>query len=277
MKTKKIILITGASSGIGLSAARLLAQKGHKVYGAARRVELIEELRPLGVVPLRLDLTDEGSIRSAIDTILEADGRIDTLINNAGYGSLGPVETVPMEEARRQMEVNLFGLAALVKQVLPHMRGQGSGHIINVSSIAGKMVIPMGAWYNVSKFSVEAFSDALRMETRPFGIRVSIIEPSGIRTPWGDIAASHLEESTRGTAYEKAGSAEARVFRKGYSLKLMSGPEVVAKTICRAATARCPRVRYRTGLGARFILFVHAILPARWWDALARGFMSLKV
>jgi NAD(P)-dependent dehydrogenase (short-subunit alcohol dehydrogenase family) len=276
MKTK-VILITGASSGIGLSAARMLAQKGHKVYGAARRVELIDELRPLGVVPLKLDLTDAESVQAAVDAVLAAEGRVDVLVNNAGYGSLGPVETVSMEEARRQMEVNLFGLATLVKQVLPHMREQGSGRIINVSSIAGKVVVPMGAWYNVSKFSVEAFSDALRMEMKPFGVDVSIIEPSGLLTPWGEIAAAHLEESTRGTAYETAGAGEARVLRKGYSIKLLSGPDVVARSICRASLSRRPRVRYRPGRGARLIIFFHAILPARWWDALARGFMALKV
>ena len=276
MKTK-VILITGASSGIGLSAARMLAQKGHKVYGAARRVELIDELRPLGVVPLKLDLTDAESVQAAVDAVLSSEGRVDVLVNNAGYGSLGPVETVSMEEARRQMEVNLFGLATLVKQVLPHMREQGSGRIINVSSVAGKIVMPMCAWYNVSKFSVEAFSEALCIEMKPFGVKVSIIEPGPINTPWGDIAASHLEESTNGTAYEKAGRLQAGLFRKAYSMDILSRPVVVARKICRAALSRHPRLRYRAGTGAGFLLFVHAILPARWWDAISRSFMAIKL
>ena len=270
-----IVLITGASSGIGLSAAKRLASQGHKVYGAARRVELMEGIP--GVVPVRLDLTSEASVAEAVKFVLQAEGRIDALVNNAGYGSLGPVETVPMEEARRQMDVNLFGLAAMVKAVLPVMRGQGFGRIINLSSIAGRVVMPMCAWYNVSKYSVESLSDNLRMDLRRFGIRVSLIEPGGIRTPWGDIAASHLEDSVRGTAYEDTGLREARVLRKGYSMRVLSSPEVVARAICRAVNSRHPRARYRVGAGSRLIITLHTLLPTRWWDSLCRSFMSLKV
>lgn len=263
-------MITGASSGIGYHAAVILAKQGHKVYGAARRVELMEPLRELGVVPLRLDITDDASIEACVKTIIETEGRIDVLVNNAGYGYLGAIENVPMTEARRQLEVNLFGLARLTQLVLPHMRAQHFGRIINTSSIAGKGVILFGGWYNVSKFAVEAFSDALRMETKPFGIDVCIIEPSAIKTAWGIIAADNLEKSSRGTAYEQTGLNMAGFLRRMYTGNLLSGPQVIAKAISRAVNARCPRARYRAGLGARAFLTLHALLPARCWDFFAK-------
>lgn len=270
MEKKHVILITGASSGIGYESAVILAKQGHKVYGAARRVELMEPLRALGVVPVRLDVTEDASIEACVKKIIDAEGRIDVLVNNAGYGYLGAIENVPMEEARRQLEVNLFGLARLTQLVLPHMREHHFGRIINTSSIAGKGVILFGGWYNVSKFSVEAFSDALRMETKPFGIDVCIIEPSGIKTAWGIIAADNLEKSSRDTAYESSGMKMATFMRRLYTGNLLSGPQVIAKAISRAVNARCPRTRYRAGFGARAFLALHAILPARWWDFFAR-------
>ena len=266
---KLIILITGASSGIGYEAAVLLAQQGHKVYGAARRVERMEQLRTLGVVPVRMDVTDESSMEACVQTILNAEGRIDVLVNNAGYGYLGAIENVAMAEARRQLEVNLFGLARLTQLVLPHMREHHFGRIINTSSIAGKGVILFGGWYNVSKFSVEAFSDALRMETKPFGIDVCIIEPSGIKTNWGIIASDNLVESSQGTAYEQSGLNMASFLRRIYTGNLLSGPKVVAKAICRAVNARHPHTRYRAGFGARAFIWMHALLPTRCWDFFA--------
>jgi len=210
-QTKKVILITGASSGIGYDAAQTLARQGHKVYAAARRVELMEPLRKEGIVTIKMDVTNSQSMAAGVQTILDAEGRIDVLVNNAGYGYFGAIENVSMEEARRQVEVNVFGLAELCQLVLPHMRRQGSGRIINTSSIAGKIVIPFGGWYHVSKYSVEAFSDALRMEMKPFGVDVVLIEPGGIKTDWGIIASHHLAESSKGTPYEKDALLEADV------------------------------------------------------------------
>ena len=207
MKHDKVILITGASSGIGFDAAQTLARQGHKVYAAARRVELMEPLKADGVQILKMDVTDEASMQQGVNEVIQAEGKIDVLINNAGYGFFGAIETVPLEEARRQVEVNVFGLARLTQLVLPQMRQQGSGRIINTSSIAGKMVFYMGGWYNVTKYSVEAFSDALRMEMKPFGIDVVMIEPGAIKTDWGIIAARHLKESAKGTAYQSILSA----------------------------------------------------------------------
>ena len=175
-----------------------------------------------------------------------------------------------MEEARRQLEVNLFGLARLTQLVLPYMRERHSGRIINISSIAGKAVIMFGGWYNVSKFAVEAFSDALRMEVKPFGIDVSVVEPSGIKTDWGLIAADNLETSSSGSAYQSSGLKMAAMLRKVYTSKLLSPPSSIAKAIVRAVNAWRPRTRYRAGFGASTFIALHALLPTRWWDALAR-------
>ncbi len=266
----KVILVTGASSGIGYDAAEAFARQGHRVYAAARRVERMEPLKALGVVPLRMDVTDEASLEAGVRTVLEAEGRIDALVNNAGYGYFGAIENVPLEEARRQLEVNVFGLARLCQLVIPSMREQGSGRIVNISSVAGKAVLYFGGWYHVSKFSVEALSDALRMELKPFGIDVSMIEPGGIKTNWGIIAADHLAESSKGTPYEAEGLRESETMRKAYSMRLLSNPSVVTRAISKAVNSRRPRARYRVGFGAGTLLFLHAILPTRWWDALFR-------
>lgn len=273
---KKIILITGASSGIGYDTALKLARQGHIVYGAARRVELMTPLKENGVIPVHMDVTDSESMTHGVQTIIETEGRIDVLINNAGYGYLGAIETVPIVEARRQLEVNLFGLAQLTQIVLPFMRRQQSGRIINTSSIAGKAVIMFGGWYNVSKFAVEAFSDALRMEVKPFGIDVSIIEPGGIKTDWGMIAADNLQTSSQGSAYQDAGNKIACLLRTGYSSNLLTPPEKVAKAIIRAVNAKHPRTRYRLGAGSGLIMVMHSLLPARWWDSIMRSFTSFS-
>ena len=267
---KKVILITGASSGIGYDTAVKLAALGHKVYGAARRMEKMEPLREKGVVPVCMDVTDESSMKSCVQVIIDAEGRIDVLVNNAGYGYLGAIENVPLEEARRQLEVNLFGLARLTQLVLPHMREQHCGRIINLSSVAGKAVVLFGGWYNISKYAVEAFSDALRIETKPFGIKVSIIEPSGIKTPWGIIAAENLEKTSRNTVYEKEGMDMAGLLRRAYTSKILSPPSRVSDAIVRAVKARRPRIRYRAGMGAGAMIALHSIRPARWWDSIAR-------
>ena len=274
---KKVILITGASSGIGFDAAKTLARQGHTVYAAARRVEKMEPLQSDGVKVIRMDVTDSASMAEGVKTVLDAEGRIDVLVNNAGYGYFGAVENVTMEEARRQVEVNVFGLAELCKLVLPVMRKQGSGRIINTSSIAGKMVLPFGAWYHVSKFSVEALSDALRMEMRPFGVDVVLIEPGGIKTDWGIIAAKHLAESSKGTAYEEDALREAELMHKGYSGNYLSAPRVVTRAISRAVNSQRPRARYRIGSGAFIMVFLHTVLPTRWWDGMMRRFMRIKI
>ena len=267
----KVILITGASSGIGFNTAKMLAEQGHKVYGAARRVENIEPLSPLGVTAIRMDVTDQASMEAGVKAVIEAEGRIDVLINNAGYGYFGAIENVAMEDARRQIEVNVFGLAALTKLVIPYMRVQRSGRIINIASVAGKTVFQFGGWYHVSKYSVEALSDALRIELKPFGIDVCIIEPGAIKTDWGIIAADHLVESSRGTAYEKTADEQADTMRKAYTGNFISSPQVISRAISRAVNSSRPKTRYRTGFGSHTAVLAHHILPDRWWDAMMRG------
>ena len=270
MKNNKVILLTGASSGIGYDTAVALAQQGHKVYAAARRVERMEPLRQYGIVPLKMDVTDEESMKTGVKTLLDAEGRIDVLINNAGYGYFGAVENVPMDDARNQLEVNVFGLARLCQLVLPTMRAQHSGRIINTASVAGRSVFYYGGWYHVSKYAVESLSDAMRMELKPFGIDVVIIEPGAIKTNWGIIAADHLIESSRGTAYEQTGTMMANNLRNMYLSNTISNPAVVRKAIVRAVNARRPCTRYRIGRMANAIVFFHWLLPTRWWDAFLR-------
>ena len=266
------ILVTGASSGIGYSVAETLARMGHTVFAGARRVALMEPLKAAGVTPLFLDVCDE----QAVDACLAQTGPLDVVINNAGFGYFGAIENVPLEEARRQLEVNLFGLALLCRKVLPGMRERGFGKIVNVSSVAGRACLYFGGWYHVSKYAVEAFSDSLRMEVKPFGVDVVLIEPGGIRTDWGIIAANHLEESSRGTPYEEEALREAATMRKGYSSTLLAPPEAVTRAIVRAVKARRPRARYLTGSGAHLVVFLHTLLPTRWWDALARLLASKR-
>ena len=270
MKSNKVILLTGASSGIGYDTAVALAQQGHKVYAAARRVERMEPLRQYGIVPLKMDVTDEASMKEGVKTLLDAEGRIDVLINNAGYGYFGAVENVPMDDARNQLEVNVFGLARLCQLVLPTMRAQHSGRIINTASVAGRSVFYYGGWYHVSKYAVESLSDAMRMELKPFGIDVVIIEPGAIKTNWGIIAADHLIESSKGTAYEQTGTMMANNLRNMYLSNTISDPAVVRKAIVRAVNARRPCTRYRIGRMANAIVFFHWLLPTRWWDAFLR-------
>lgn len=265
---EKVILITGASSGIGFDAAEMLSKQGHHVYAAARRVERMEPLKAFGVHVIAMDLTADASIQQCVDAVLQAEGRIDMLVNNAGYGQLGPIENVSLEEARRQVEVNVFGLARLTQLVLPVMRRQGDGRIVNISSVAGKMAIFLGGWYNVTKYAVEGFSDALRMEMKPFGVKVIKIEPGAIRTNWGAIAVESLKQSSAGTVYEDIGNRWANSIDWFYESSIGSSPSVVAKAIYRAVNKKHPRVCYRVGRFAGIGVFFHTILPARWWDAL---------
>ncbi|WP_270323219.1 oxidoreductase [Lactococcus petauri] len=261
-----IILITGASSGIGYQTAKLLVENGHKVYGAARRLDKLETLKSMGAVPMYLDITNEDSSVELVKQIIKIEGRIDVLINNAGYGSYGAIEDVSLEEAQRQFDVNLFGVARLTKLVLPYMRKQSSGKIINTSSMGGRVTTYFGAWYHATKYALEAFSDALRMEVKEFGIDVSIIEPGGIKTDWGFIAAEHLANSSKGGAYEQAAQKAASGMKKQYSGNMMSNPSIISKTILKAVNSKRPKSRYLIGFGAKPLVFLHSVLPTRWFD-----------
>jgi NAD(P)-dependent dehydrogenase (short-subunit alcohol dehydrogenase family) len=262
---QKVAIVTGASSGIGESTAHTLLKAGFTVYAAARRTEKMAALAAEGAKLLSLDVTDEPSMLAAVQRVLSDTGRIDVLVNNAGYGSYGALEDVPLAEARRQMEVNVFGLARMTQLVLPAMRAQGSGTIVNVSSIAGKMYEPLGSWYHATKFAVEGLSDCLRMELKPFGIRVVIIEPGAIATEWSAIAAEGMEKTSGHTAYAGQTARHLRLFR---DFKTAAKPQVVADAILKAVRSKKPKTRYVMGGGAKPILALRTLLPDKAFDKL---------
>ena len=264
----RVVLVTGASSGIGEDTARRLQALGYIVYGAARRTDRLQALAADGIRPLAMDVTDDASMSAVVNRILEETGRIDVLVNNAGYGSYGAIEDVPIDEARRQFEVNVFGLGRLTQLVTPHMRTQGSGTIINISSMGGKLTTPLGGWYHATKYAVEALSDALRMELRPFGIDVVVVEPGGIRTEWASIAADHLEAAAEGSAYAAQIRAVAGAMRSESNARRYSPPEVIARTVGKIVTARRPRTRYAVGFMAKPLIAARRVLPDRAFDQL---------
>jgi NAD(P)-dependent dehydrogenase (short-subunit alcohol dehydrogenase family) len=266
----KVALVTGGSSGIGEATALKLHELGYTTYAAARRVQRMEHLRESGIRPLAMDVTDEESMQSGVKRILAEEGRIDVLVNNAGYGSYGALEDVPLSEARYQFEVNVFGAVRLTQLVLPHMRDQGGGTIINITSMGGKIYTPLGGWYHATKFALEALSDCLRMEVKPFGIDVVVIEPGGIRTEWGGIAADKLKEASSGGPYARQADAVAASLSSEANARRSSPPTVIADAIAKAVTARRPKTRYAVGYGARPIIFMHDVLPDRAFDAFIR-------
>lgn len=269
----EVVLITGASAGIGKTTAKLLLAKGYKVFAGARRIERLKELEYLGARIMPLDVTDENSLKSAVDAVLEAEGRLDILINNAGYGAHGALEDVPIPEARRQFEVNLFGLARLTQLVLPVMRRQGSGKIVNISSIAGKITMPLGGWYHASKYALESYSDALRAETGGFGIKVILVEPGPIKTDWDTVALANLLKYSGAGAYAALTDRLIRGFRAGYKAGA-PGPEVVAGTILKALRSRRPAARYPVPFQARIIIMLKWLLPDRVLDFAIRTLLQ---
>lgn len=268
--TTKVALVTGASSGIGEATALELAAAGYTVYAAARRVDRMEHLKSSGIRPLGMDVTDDPSLIAGVSRIVEEAGRIDVLVNNAGYGSYGALEDVPMTEARAQFDVNVFGAARLTQLVLPHMRAQRSGKIVNVTSMGGKVHTPLGAWYHATKFALESLSDCLRMEVAPFGIDVIVIEPGGIRTEWAGIAADKVRAVSSEGPYAPQGNAVADSLSSESTQKRSSPPELIGRTIRKAVDARKPKTRYAVGFGAKPLIFIHDVLPDRTYDALMR-------
>jgi NAD(P)-dependent dehydrogenase (short-subunit alcohol dehydrogenase family) len=259
----KIALVTGASSGIGEATALQLAELGYTVYAGARRVDRMSDLAARGIRTESVDVTEDGSMVALVETIIADTGRIDALINNAGYGMYGALEDVPIQEARRQFEVNVFGLARLTQLVLPHMRAQRDGYIVNISSMGGKIWEPLGSWYHASKFAVEGLSDSLRVEVAEFGIKVVIIEPGTIRSEWADIAAAELEATSANTPYARLVAAGLRAAER---LFIAAGPELVAEVIGKAVQDPRPRTRYTAAGGARAFLLAERILPDRGFD-----------
>jgi short-subunit dehydrogenase len=260
----KVVLITGASSGIGNQTAKLLVRQGLIVYGAARRLDKMQDLKEAGVHVLQMDVTDDDSMMNGIQEIMDAEKHIDVLINNAGYGSYGALEDVPISEAKYQFDVNIFGMARLIQLVLPTMRAQKSGRIINVSSMAGKFGEPLGAWYHATKYAVEGLSDSLRMELKQFGIDVVIIEPGAIKTQWNIIAEENLARVSGKTVYGDSANKHIKLFERLY--KNGSEPIVIAEAIANAVHSRNPKTRYVAGAGAKLILFARKFLCDKIFD-----------
>lgn len=265
----KTALVTGASSGIGEAIARRLLRDGFVVYAAARRLDRMAALEREGARLVALDLTAEPSMAAAMGRVLDEAGRLDALVNNAGYGAFGALEEVPLEEGRRQFEVNLFGLARLIQLGLPAMRAQRSGRIVNITSIGGKIHEPMGAWYHATKFAVEGLSDCLRMELEPFGIDVVVVEPGAIRTEWSAIAQKGLMETSGAGPYAEQARLSAALLA-GADRAQGSPPEVVAGAVSSALSARRPRTRYVVGGGAKPMIALRRRLSDRAFDRVMR-------
>ncbi len=271
--TQKVILITGASSGFGFDAAKLLKDKGAIVYGVARREDKLKELSEYGINTYKLDVTDYIESERVVNEIIKKEGRIDVLINNAGYGELGPIEVVSIENAKKQMEVNVFALANMCKLVIPSMRENRSGRIINISSVAGRVSTYYGGWYNVSKFSVEALTDSLRLDLKRFGISVTAIEPGPFKTNWGNIAYKNILESTKGTIYEEDGIQVANFYKKGYSKKnlIIQDPTKVSKKIVKVSLKKHIRARYLVGNFTGFMVYGSKLIPTKLLDNIKRS------
>ncbi|MFG3042522.1 oxidoreductase [Streptomyces sp. NPDC048330] len=267
------VLITGTSSGIGrATAARFARRQGFTVYATARRLDTIADLEKAGARLLALDVNDEQSMADAVDSILTEHGSVGVLVNNAGFGQYGTIEETDLNGVRRQFETNVFGMARLTQLVLPTMRAAGRGRIINVGSMGGRLVFPGGGYYHASKYAVEALTDALRFETAPFGIKVSLIEPGLIRTAFGETAANTLSDAAFPSGpYDRLNMAVDQQMASSYQSKFLSAPpEAVAAAIERAATAARPRTRYVVTPAAKALVHTRRLLGARTFDAYLR-------
>jgi NAD(P)-dependent dehydrogenase (short-subunit alcohol dehydrogenase family) len=283
-EVSKAVLITGCSSGIGRATARRLASHGWTVYATARKPESIADLEAAGCRTLALDVTDEGSMVAAVSAIQDTHGAVGVLINNAGYSQSGAIETVPLEAVRRQFETNVFGLARLTQLVLPKMRDQRWGKIVNLGSMGGKLVFPGGGWYHATKHALEAVSDALRFEVRGFGIDVILLEPGLITTEFGEAAAASMADTDAlggatgapggGDPYAHFNATVGSVTKGAYDgpmRMLGAGPERVAKVIERAIRRRRAPTRVTITPSAKLTIPSRRLMPDRAWDALMRA------
>ena len=271
---KRVVLVTGASSGIGKATAEMLARQGYMVYGAARRLGAMEGLQAFGGVALQVDVTDEEGLREAVDRIISERGHIDVLINNAGFGLYGSVEDTPLADARYQMEVNIFGLARLTQLVIPHMRKRRCGTIVNISSMGGRMYTPLGAWYHATKHALEGFSDCLRLEVAPFGIKVIVVQPGAIKTGFGDVMLDPMLRRSSAGPYSPLASSIAQAYRQLEEAGAGSPPELIARTITRALQSSSPRTRYVSGKFARPMMAIRRWLGDRFFDRMIMSRMS---
>ncbi len=261
------VLVTGASSGMGKDYALRLLNEGMTVYAAARSVDKMADLAEAGAIVLVMDISKDADIVAAVDAITEGHGGVDVLINNAGFGKYGPVEETPIDTVRYQFEVNMFGLARLTQLLIPAMRDNGNGLIINISSMGGQMYTPLGAWYHATKHALEAWSDCLRMEVAPFGINVVIVQPGAIMTGFGEGVGDNFTGAESGP-YAKIIANSKTAMQKAYDSNMGSPVSVVTDVIMRIIRANKPKTRYVVGYLARPLMFLHRYLPSRWYDAL---------
>ena len=269
----KAVLLTGCSSGIGRATAQRLAAEGWKVYATARRPETIADLRERGCETLALDVLDEDSMKRAVETVSEAEGAVDVLVNNAGYSQSGAVETVSPDAVRRQFETNVFGLIRMCQLVLPGMRTQHWGKIVNMGSMGGRVTFPGGGVYHATKYAIEAISDALRFEVRGFGVDVILVEPGLIATEFGQTAAASVDQSTESGPYAQFNRRVAKLTEGAYRGPLRflgGGPESVAATIAGALKADRPKPRYPVTPSARLMINQRRFTPDQPWDLIMR-------
>jgi NAD(P)-dependent dehydrogenase (short-subunit alcohol dehydrogenase family) len=262
----KTVLVTGASAGIGRATAILLAQNGYNVYGAARRIEKMQELKTYGVKPISLDVTKEESLVACVEQILKEAGSIDILINNAGSGYYGALEDMPIADARYQFEVNLFGVVRLIQLVLPTMRKNNYGKIVNISSANGKFSFPMSGWYSASKFGIEGLSDALRYEVKQFGIDVIVIEPGGTKTDIAVIASEYLMRISGKTIYKKLAESVNNSIYAPNVVEKYPEPISIAKLIKQGIETNKPKTRYVSGAMLKLVLLLRRLLSDKMFD-----------
>jgi NAD(P)-dependent dehydrogenase (short-subunit alcohol dehydrogenase family) len=266
----KAVLITGCSTGIGHATAARMVSHGWRVYATARRPEAIKDLDERGCRTLALDVCDENSMRAAVETVEREAGAVGVLVNNAGYAVEGAIEEVPMPEVRRQFETNLFGLVQMTRLVLPAMRRQRWGRVINLSSMGGRLTLPGGGYYHATKYAVEAISDALRFEVAGFGIGVSIIEPGPIISSFGDTAVKAIPAFAESSPYAEFNRVVAQRVKEAYEgpmARMAGAPDDVAAVIERAASAARPRTRYKVTIAGRVLMALRRWLPDRAFDA----------
>jgi NADP-dependent 3-hydroxy acid dehydrogenase YdfG len=270
----KAVLITGCSTGIGAETARHLANKGWTVYATARKPETLAELASAGCKTLALDVTDEASMTAAVDQVVEAEGAVGVLINNAGYSQSGAVESIELDSIRRQFETNVFGLIRMSQLCLPGMRDQGWGRVVNIGSMGGKLTFPGGGIYHATKYSVEAISDAMRFELRGFGVDVVLVEPGLIITEFASAASTSLDEGIPDNGpYAKFNRHVGKMTVGAYEgplAKLGGGPDAVAKVIEKALNAKRPKPRYTVTPSAKLTIAQRKMLTDRAWDRIMR-------
>ena len=267
------VLITGCSTGIGRATAERLADDGYNVHATARRPESIQDLAEKGMKTHALDVTDESSMEAAVAEV-EEEGPVGALVNNAGYSQSGAIETIPMSSVRRQFETNVFGLIRMCQLVLPGMRGAGSGRIVNLSSMGGKLTFPGGGIYHATKHAVEALSDALRFEVQGFGVDVVVIEPGLIVTDFGETAAASVNDVEEHGPYTQFNATVAKLTADAYSgpmARLGAGPEAVAQKIAKALSANRPSTRYKVTASARVMMGTRGLVSDRMWDRVVRS------